>query len=86
VTPCDSDPCSLEPGQSYNATFTVESPEDTEDMFVKLVVQQKGDISLDFVTWVSCHFVDVPCAVKAGEVFRGNVNVPTHRTLSAVSG
>ncbi|CAN7950703.1 unnamed protein product [Ixodes pacificus] len=86
ITPCDSDPCTFERGESYNATFTAESPEDIEDMYVKLVVQSHTDsFKVDMVTWDSCHFVDVPCTVKAGETFRGNVKVPIHKTFSAVS-
>ncbi|EEC12523.1 secreted protein, putative [Ixodes scapularis] len=86
ITPCDSDPCTFERGESYNATFMAESPEDIEDMHVKLVVQSHTDsFKINMVTWDSCHFVDVPCTVKAGETFMGNVKVPIHKAFSAVS-
>ncbi|KAM7286838.1 mite group 2 allergen-like Ixo r 2 [Ixodes scapularis] len=84
ITPCDSDPCTFERGESYNATFMAESPEDIEDMYVKLVVQSHTDsFKINMVTWDSCHFVDVPCTVKAGETFMGNVKVPIHKAFSA---
>ncbi|KAM7286839.1 mite group 2 allergen-like Ixo r 2 [Ixodes scapularis] len=84
ITPCDSDPCTFERGESYNATFMAESPEDIEDMHVKLVVQSHTDsFKINMVTWDSCHFVDVPCTVKAGETFMGNVKVPIHKAFSA---
>uniref|UniRef100_A0A1E1WXV1 Putative ml domain protein n=1 Tax=Amblyomma aureolatum TaxID=187763 RepID=A0A1E1WXV1_9ACAR len=76
IDPCESDPCVIKRGDRYNVTFYVEATKDADDVQVTTTKQQESDTThVNMMSSVSCFFMDVPCNVTKGEVFRGSVEL-----------
>uniref|UniRef100_A0A224YNY7 ML domain containing protein n=1 Tax=Rhipicephalus zambeziensis TaxID=60191 RepID=A0A224YNY7_9ACAR len=81
ISPCEKDPCVIKTGEKYNVTFYAEATEDADFLMVSTLDQQHTDTTnIQSAHSISCHFIDIPCNVTKGEVFRGSV---TLRILSA---
>ncbi|KAH7935045.1 uncharacterized protein LOC119404653 [Rhipicephalus sanguineus] len=81
ISPCDKDPCVIKTGDKYNVTFYAEATDDADYLMVTTLDQQHTDTTnVQSAHSISCHFLDIPCNVTKGEVFRGSV---TLRILSA---
>lgn len=76
IDPCDSDPCVIKRGQRYNVTFYAEATSNAEIVQVTTVKQQESDtVHINMMSAVSCFFMDVPCNVTKGEIFRGSLEL-----------
>lgn len=76
IDPCDSDPCVIKRGERYNVTFKAEATSDADNIQVTTIKQQQsGPIHINMMSTVSCYFMDVPCNVTNGEVFRGSLEL-----------
>lgn len=76
ISPCDADPCVLKRGENYNVTFYAEAPESSDFVMVTTVDEQQTEVtSIQSAHSISCHFLDVPCNVTKGEVFRGSMTL-----------
>ncbi|KAH6940488.1 hypothetical protein HPB50_000509 [Hyalomma asiaticum] len=77
ISPCDTDPCALKRGENYNVTFYAEAPESSDFLMVTTVDEQQTEVtSIQSAHSISCQFLDIPCNVTKGEVFRGGRGVP----------
>lgn len=56
--------------------------EDTDDVYVRTALKQTGMMSISIANMFSCHYVDVPCSVKAGEEFTGSVELPMYKSFT----
>uniref|UniRef100_A0A0C9SDR6 Putative secreted protein n=1 Tax=Amblyomma americanum TaxID=6943 RepID=A0A0C9SDR6_AMBAM len=76
IDPCESDPCVIKRGERYNVTFYVEATSDEDSVQVTTVKQHHSDnTQINMMSTVGCSFMDVPCNVTKGEVFRGSVEL-----------
>nr|XP_050042425.1 uncharacterized protein LOC126539581 isoform X2 [Dermacentor andersoni] len=75
IYPCDSDPCVITRGETYNVTFFAEATANANVVMLSTSVHQQSNATLVQVgQTVSCHFRDFPCNVTKGELFRGSYN------------
>ncbi|XP_037287825.1 uncharacterized protein LOC119180792 [Rhipicephalus microplus] len=76
LSPCDKDPCVINKGEKYNVTFYAEATDDADYLMVSDSEQQQTDtINIQSARSISCYYIDVPCNVTKGEVFRGSVTL-----------
>ncbi|KAL3209283.1 hypothetical protein MRX96_009274 [Rhipicephalus microplus] len=75
ISPCDSEPCVITRGETYNVTFFAQATADASVVMLSTSVHQQSNATLVQIgQTVSCHFRDFPCNVTKGELFRGSYN------------
>lgn len=76
ISPCDKDPCVIKRGEKYNVSFSFEATSDADFMLLTTVDHQHTDTTnIQSARSISCHFVDLPCNVTKGEVYRGSATL-----------
>ncbi|XP_077549867.1 uncharacterized protein LOC144162982 [Haemaphysalis longicornis] len=77
MSPCNSDPCSIENGESYNITFSAEASSDVETLvMVSLTLKQTTDTTdIESPSSKSCRLANTPCKLTKGETFQGSVQL-----------
>ncbi|KAL3209282.1 hypothetical protein MRX96_009273 [Rhipicephalus microplus] len=67
---------SAKESEKYNVTFYAEATDDADYLMVSDSEQQQTDtINIQSARSISCYYIDVPCNVTKGEVFRGSVTL-----------
>lgn len=79
ISPCDSEPCSIKRGESYNISFSAESNEETEGkrlvMVTSSLTQSTNTTDIKLTNMKSCFLTGTPCKLTKGQAFEGSIEL-----------